>query len=48
MAQNFDKATRCYEKCIECEESDRDKAEHYKELARLFKESDTQRFMDFS
>ena len=48
MSNNYDSAARCLEKCINCEESDRDKAEHYKELARLFKESDTDKYVQFT
>ena len=33
--------------CIQCEESDRDKAEHYKEMGRLFKDADMPRSMQF-
>ena len=39
---------RVLQKCIECEESDREKAENYREMGRLFKDTDPHKFIEYS
>lgn len=48
MAGDADGAVRMYMKRIECEENERDKAECYKEMARIYKENDMSRFLEYS
>ena len=48
MAGDNDGAIRMFMKRIECEESDRDKAECYKEMSRIYKESDVSKFLEYS
>ena len=45
LGQDMDNALKCYEKCIECEESEADCAAHYREAANCIKESDSERYL---
>ena len=48
MAGDNEGAVRMLMLKVECEENDRDKAEAYKDMARIYKESDMERFMQYS
>lgn len=41
-------ALKCYEKCIECEESEQQAAGHYKEAANCVKSSDTDKYVEYT
>ena len=48
LAQNFEKAIACYEKCISCEQNENDAAPHYKEIALCAKETDADKYTQYS
>ena len=48
MGGDNDSAVKMYMKSIECEENDREKSDHYREMARMYKDTDMFKFMEFS
>jgi len=45
LAQDPDQALVCYEKCIECEESEIDAAPHFREAANCIKDKDMDKYI---
>lgn len=48
LANDLENALKCYMKCIECEESDADRAPHYREAANCMKETDIDQYVVFT
>ena len=48
LAENTERAIACYQKCIDCEENEADAATHYREMATCVKETDTDKFTQYS
>ena len=48
LAKDFDQAVACYQRCIECEESENDCAPHYKDAANCVKESDLDKYVELT
>ena len=45
LAQDMENAYNCYQRCIDCEESEQDAAAHYKEAANCIKETDSDKYV---
>ena len=48
LAQNFDEALNCYQKCIECEEKETDAAPYYRDAANCIKETNLDKFCELT
>ena len=44
----MESALRCYQKCIECEESEQEAAPHYRAAAECVKESDMDEYLKYT